>query len=127
MIDASNPRILFLMDGLGAACSCFLLGVILNGHPDFFGVPPDVVTLLSLFAAALSVSAFLCYCFSKKNVRWLLTVMGIGNLVYCLVTIVMLAQAPEKIKWPGVFYFSGELSLLVILVSAEWRAGRAAG
>ena len=118
----SNPKRLFLIDSLGAVLTAFMLGVVLVQFEQVFGMPRRVLYVLSLAACGFAAYSFLCYLFAGKNWRPFLTVIAIANLLYCFVTLGLVAYLWEQLTALGVAYFLGEIVVIVILVAIELKA-----
>ncbi|MBL7708986.1 MAG: hypothetical protein JNJ86_07920 [Chitinophagaceae bacterium] len=119
---ALNPRKLFLVDSAGALLTAFLTGVILVMFRDFFGMPKRVLIVLSLTALLFAVYSLSCYFFSGGHWRICLRVIAIANLLYCCATAGLVIFFYSSLSIFGVLYFVGEILLVGILVSIEWRS-----
>ncbi len=119
---ALNPRKLFLVDSAGALLTAFLTGVILVMFRDFFGMPKRVLIILSLTALLFAVYSLSCYFFSGRHWRICLRVIAIANLLYCCATAGLVIFFYSSLSIFGVLYFVGEILLVGILVSIEWRS-----
>lgn len=118
---ASNPRKLFLFDFSGAFLTAFLTGVILVMFRDFFGMPKRVLIILSLTALLFAVYSLGCYFFSGRHWRICLQIIAFANLLYCCATAGLVIFFYSSLSIFGVLYFVGEILLVGILVSIEWR------
>lgn len=119
---ALNPRKLFLVDSAGALLTAFLTGVILVMFRDFFGMPKWALIILSLTALLFAVYSLSCYFFSGRHWRICLQIIAIANLLYCCATAGLVIFFYSILSIFGVLYFVGEILLIGILVSIEWRA-----
>lgn len=119
---ALNPRKLFLVDSAGALLTAFLTGVILVMFRDFFGMPKWVLIILSLTALLFAVYSLSCYFFSGRHWRICLQIIAIANLLYCCATAGLVIFFYSSLSIFGVLYFVGEILLIGIIVSIEWRA-----
>ena len=54
------PKVLFLVDGLGALLSAFLLGFVLVRLERVFGIPPDALYLLATVPCLFALYDFYC-------------------------------------------------------------------
>lgn len=118
---ALKPRKLFLIDGFGALLSAFLLGVILVRFEGFFGMPANVLYVLSLMACVFAVYDFICYLRITKNWRPFLKAIAIANLIYCLISIGLIFHHFQKLTAYGILYFLFELAILFILIYIELK------
>ena len=117
-----NPRKLFLLDFAGALLTAFLTGFILVIFRDFFGMPKWVLIILSLTALLFAVYSLGCYFLAGRHWRICLQIIAIANLLYCCATAGLVIFFYSGLSIFGVLYFVGEILLMGILVSIEWRA-----
>lgn len=110
---------IFLIDSLGALLSAFLLGVILVKFEIAFGIPLDVLYCLTIFASVLSIFSFFNYLFAHKNSKICLKIVGLVNILYSWITMIIVLYFYEKITGLGLLYFLIEISIIVILAKIE--------
>lgn len=116
-----EPENLFLLDALGATISAFFLGVILTSFEPLFGMPVSVLYILASVACLLAVYSFTCFFHQPENRRLFLRIIAIANLLYCCLTLVLVIYFYEALTVFGVAYFIGEMLLILLLVSLEFR------
>lgn len=85
-----KQKTLFLIDSIGALLTAFFLYVIMQQFNSYIGMPKTVLTLLSIVAICFCINSLLCLILLKRNHGSSIRVIGIANLLYCLVTIGML-------------------------------------
>lgn len=56
-----KPRTLFLLDGLGAALTTFSLFFVLRHYYDYFGMPANILTYLSVIGLVYCAYSMSCY------------------------------------------------------------------
>ena len=118
---SANPRRIFLIDGAGAVLTAFLLCVVLASFQSFFGMPAQVLYVLGAVAAVFAVYSFSCYCWLKRSHRSFLAAIIIANLLYALVSLgLVIYYFPQLSSW-GLLYFAGEIIVILVLVSIEYR------
>ncbi|MEM7571709.1 MAG: hypothetical protein AAF433_02360 [Bacteroidota bacterium] len=118
------PRTFFLVDGLGALISAFLLGVVLVKWEHLFGMPVVTLYYLALAAGAFMVYSLSCYLFFPKNWRPLLRLIALVNLSYCALTLSLLFyHQPQLTVW-GNAYFILEIILVATLAFLELRVAK---
>jgi len=120
-INASHPHRFFLLDGLGALLSALMLGVVLVHFESVFGAPVATLRLLALIALVFAAYDFTCYFLSLKPWPVLLRGIALGNLLYCALTLLLMALHRNQLTMLGYAYFLAELLVIVILAVAEWR------
>tara|TARA_R110002049_G_scaffold180808_1_gene347817 strand:+ start:245 stop:649 length:405 start_codon:yes stop_codon:yes gene_type:complete len=116
----SNPRKLFLIDGLGAILTAFMLGVVFVNNQEHIGMPRNVLIILSLLACVFLVYSFTCYIKSFKNWRVLLRIIAFANLGYCCITMALLYVNFQSLTLLGLIYFIAEIIIIVGLVYMEF-------
>jgi hypothetical protein len=112
-------RTLFLLDGLGALLSAFLLGAVLPRFALALGVLAPTLRLLMGVALLLVVWSLGHACWAPRPAR--LRVTACANVAYCALTIALLsAQRGTLTAW-GWAYFSAEMAVILSLAWVEWR------
>ena len=86
----SNPKKVFLLDGLGALLSTLFLFVIVSFFEQEFGLPDKAIYLLLTLALAFSAYSLFCCYFKRKQWKLLLRTILIANLLYISLTIITL-------------------------------------
>ena len=116
----SNPRILFLIDGIGALLSAFFLGFVLTRFERVFGMPEKALYFLALFPILFAIYDFIVY-FIKSN-NWILSIqiIAFANLIYSLISILLIYQYFQQLTVLGVIYFLLELLIISTLVIIEY-------
>lgn len=117
-----KPRFLFLIDGIGAFATAFLLYVVLRTFNVYIGMPPHVLMNLSVIAIIFSIYSFSCFLFLKNRWKMFLIVIGIANLFYCFLTGLLVFHYYPLLTALGVVYFSGEMLIILALVYLELKA-----
>jgi len=115
----ANPRRIFLIDGLGAALTTLLLCVVLPSFQKFFGMPVRVLYLLGAVAAVFAVYSFSCFCWLKRRHRSFLAAIIIANLLYCLVSLLLVIYFFQQLTIWGLLYFAGEIIVILALAALE--------
>jgi phosphatidylglycerophosphate synthase len=116
-----NPRKLFLIDSLGALLSAVMLGFILPRFEEMFGAPPNVLWCLSFIACVFSIYSFACFLYKKGNWRPYMKLLGIINLMYCVITIGLIIYLYPKLTTLGLMYFVVEIIVIAGLAGLELR------
>lgn len=117
----NNPKTIFIVDGFGALLTAFLLFGVLRPFDVLFGMPKDILVLLSLIALAFAIYSFSCYFFLKANWKPFLIVISIANFLYCCLTLGLVYYLYSELTGLGVAYFLVEVVVLMALVMLEWR------
>lgn len=116
-----NPRILFLVDGLGALTTAFFLFVILKTYNDYFGMPQLILNYLSIIAVLLSIYSMSCFFLLKSRWQIFLRIIGIANLLYSALTLSLLIYFYSILTILGITYFLLEILIICGLVYLELK------
>ena len=117
----SNPKLVFLLDCLGALLSAFLLGVALPSFQPIFGMPHNVLYGLAAVASLFAIYSFWNYRWFKENWRPYLRGIAIVNLVYCGLTAALVIYFRQELtKW-GLLYFLQEMVVIIVVVMLEFK------
>jgi len=119
-----NPKKLFLIDGLGAILSAFLLGVVLVKFETIFGIPSSTLYLLATIPIFFATYDF--YCYKKRHQKTGLSLKGIAllNLLYCCVSLGLVFYHFDTITNLGWVYILIEITIVLLLAVIEFRVGR---
>lgn len=117
----AKPKILFLIDSLGALLTAFFLFVVLRDFNEYFGMPITILTYLSIIAVCFSIYSIACYFFLNENWTLFIRVIGISNLLYSVLTMGLLLIYFPMLSIGGVMYFSVETIIICGLVYIELK------
>ncbi|MFH6996408.1 hypothetical protein ACHRVZ_00670 [Flavobacterium sp. FlaQc-57] len=110
---------IFLIDSVGALLSAFLLGIVLVRFQTAFGMPRDVLYFLAIFACVLAVYSCLCCLFVKENWKICLKIIGLANIFYSFITLILVLYFYKEITNLGLLYFLAEIAIIVVLAKIE--------
>jgi hypothetical protein len=118
---ANAPRMLFGVDALGAILTTLSLFFILRHFYDYFGMPTNILTYLSIIGLVYCAYSTSC-CFLLKN-NWTpyLRIIGISNFLYCILTMALLYAYYNSLTRIGLAYFLAEIFIIMLLVYIELR------
>lgn len=114
-----KPKIVFLIDGLGAFLTVVFLNTILRTFNEYFGMPLKTLTLLSIIALTFAIYSLSCFVFSDDKSQNLLRPIIVANLTYCILTIGLVIYFYSKLTTLGISYFVGEILILSALIHIE--------
>lgn len=117
----TNPKKLFLIDGIGALVSSFFLGVVLVCLEHKIGMPIAILYTLAILPIFFVIYSFSCYFFLKHCWKPFLKGIAILNLLYCFLTIGILFFFDHNLTFLGWSYFIVELIILGILITIEFK------
>lgn len=124
----TNPKIIFLIDGIGAvvtSLSLFGIGFLLQ---EYFGMPQNVLYILASVVVFYAIYSFSCYFFlfdklgkALKNWQSFLKVIIVANSLYCVVMPFLLFEFYQNLTTLGFFYFIFEIMIILTLVVFELK------
>lgn len=115
-----KPRTLFLVDGLGAALTTFSLYFVLRPYFDYFGMPTNILKYVSIIGLIFCSYSMSCFFLLKDNWSPFLRIIGIGNLLYCILTMTLLYAYFLSLTLLGLTYFIVEILIIVLLIYIEY-------
>ena len=116
-----NSKALFLIDGLGALLSAFLLGVVLVKLENIFGIPTKVLYILASLPCVFALYDLYAYLIVKKNQKYFLITIAVMNLSYCFISIGLAYQHYQQITVFGWIYILLEIIILIVLIIIEFQ------
>lgn len=114
-----KPRILFLVDGLGAVLTTFSLFFVLRPYYDYFGMPTNILTYLSVIGLVYYAYSISCFFLIKNDWTPYLRIIGISNFLYCILTMSLLYSYYPSLTQLALTYFLAEILIIVTLVYIE--------
>lgn len=120
----SNPKQLFLLDGLGAILSAFLLGVVLVRLERLFGIPASTLYFLAAFPVIFAMYDLFCYHQEKNRLGPFLQGISVINLLYCCVSIGFAFYHSGTITGLGWSYILIEIFIVVNLAILEFKVAK---
>lgn len=119
-----NPKSLFIIDGLGALLSSFLLGVLLVHWQPIFGIPTATLYFLAAIPVGFAVFDAFAFCMAQENTTRLLRIIASLNLTYCLLSLALATQHATSITLWGWAYLGGEIMVVLVLAFLELRVAK---
>lgn len=113
-------RNIFLIDGFGALISTVLL-YVLSLYEKWFGMPANVCNWLMVITTIFTINSFISYCINLTKWEKLLKIVAIGNIFYCLITVLLLHINFKSLTKLGIAYFIGEIIIIISLSIYELR------
>lgn len=118
---AQKPRILFLVDGIGALLTAFFTVVIWINFDQYVGMPKTALSILSTMAVFLCIYSTICFCLLKENWNSFIRIICIANLLYCFLTIGLIIVNLTTLTIFGLSYFLAEITIVIVLVYIEFH------
>lgn len=116
-----KPKTIFLVDGLGAFATASILFLVQWRFQEYFGMPREVLSLLSMIAFIFAVYSISCFLFLNKNWRIFLKAIITANLLYCCLTTGLVIFYYSTLAILGLTYFLAEIAVIVGLVYIEFQ------
>ncbi len=116
-----KPKTIFLIDGLGAILSAFLLGVVLIHYQELIGMPEKVLYFLAFIPCLFIIYSFSCFFFLRDNWRSYLKYIALANFLYCILSIAMMMVHRDSLTTLGYTYFVIEIIVVLIVVGVEYQ------
>ena len=116
-----QPPKLFLVDSLGALLSALLLGLVLTQFEKTFGMPQQVLYVLSVIPCVFAVYSFLCFLSKTIHWRFFMKIISTANLLYCCLTLGLMIYFYQQLTVLGLLYFVLELIIIINLAYIEWK------
>lgn len=123
-ILAEKQKTIFLIDSLGAILTSFFLFVIMRQFNEYFGMPETILTSLSILAICFSIYSMACFLFLKGSPTPFIRIIGIANLLYCSLTILLLIKHFALLTIIGTIYFLIEIVIILGLSYIELHVAR---
>ena len=120
----SNPKNVFLLDGIGAVVSAIFLGIFLVQLQPYIGMPTSILQTLGVMAFCYAIYSLCCYFFLNKTWSPFLKIIAAANLMHCLITIYLIFNHFESLTALGIFYFVVEIIIVVAIALFELKVAR---
>jgi len=114
-----NPKRLFVIDGIGAVLSAFLLGIVLVRLESIFGIPSSALFVLAIIPIFFLLFDVISYYSKAEKTSSLLKVIAVLNTLYCIFSIAMAINHMDSITWLGWVYLILEIIVVLSLVMIE--------
>lgn len=115
-----NSKNIFLLDGIGAAFSTLLTGLLLPFFSDWLGLSKQTLSILALFPLAYGIYSFNIYFFANKTKPWMLLGIVIANLIYCLISAALLISSDSITIW-GQALLTMEILVILGVIMIELK------
>ena len=115
-----NPRKVILIDAFGAMLSAFIFGVLGFRFQSLFGISQSALYILAAFPCSFFL--FDLFCYLKHTGRYVGTgmrVIGIANLTYCCLSVIMLIYHWASLTAYALVYMTLELFIVSALALLE--------
>ena len=117
------PKKLFIVDGIGALLTTFLLSVILTKFESFFGIPSSTLYLMAVFPVVYFIFDLYAYNASSEYTGRNLKMIAIMNLLYCCISFGFCIYHMQEVTIWGWLYVLGEIAIIIFLSIFEISVG----
>jgi hypothetical protein len=118
----SRPRLLFLIDGLGALLTALMIGGVQVQWAAYIGLPLSVLYLLAGLALVFCAYSLTCHFLLGRRWRPFLLAIMIANTSYCLLTLSLMIYHADSVTLLGWVYYLVEIVIVGVLVWLEKTA-----
>lgn len=113
------PRTTFLLDGLGGIVTAIMLCLVLRRFHHAIGLSPGVLVTLGLFGVVYGAYSLGCFRLVKKRWGRALAVIIGANILYCVVSALVVVAYRGAMTTLGISYFVAEIAVIAALVGLE--------
>ena len=117
----SNPKRLFIIDGLGALFSAFMLGIVLVRHQSLFGIPISVLYILASLPIVFAFLDLTFYIFGQKQLGRFLIIIALINIFYCFISLGFAFYHYNSLTTLGWAYILIEILIVLTLANIEFK------
>lgn len=117
----NKPQLLFVIDGLGALLSAFLLGVVLVRFEGLLGIPTTTLYALAVLPIFFAIYDGYCYTNSKNNIGQSLKIIATMNVLYCCLSVACIFYHQETISIYAELYIFIEILIVLALAFVEYK------
>ncbi|MBK6621861.1 MAG: hypothetical protein IPG32_13700 [Saprospirales bacterium] len=116
-----KPKILFLVDSIGALLTALLLSTVLRTFDEYFGMPQTILAYLSIIPVIFCLYSISCFFLLTDTWKPFLRAISIANLIYCCLTMGLVIYYFQSLTILGVTYFVVEVAIVCALVFIELK------
>jgi len=117
----TNPRKLFLIDGIGALLTASNWGFWLVYFQSYFGFPKHILYAFAMVAACYAIYSFACFFIKKENWSPYIRLIAIANLLFVIISFIVAFYFKSDLKPLAWGYIILEGILVAILFRIEMK------
>ncbi|MFY7899977.1 MAG: hypothetical protein ACOVNY_07315 [Chitinophagaceae bacterium] len=117
----TKPKNLFLFDAVGALLSTSSILIVHMFFAAYLGISKTTLLYLAVAIAPLFLYSTICYLFITSITKMHVYIIGIANLMYCIVTALLVLFFLQTINIIGIAYFLVEIMIIFLVVYIEFR------
>ena len=122
-LGLTDPRRLFVIDGIGALVSVVMLGVVLVRYQHLVGIPTTTLYVLAALPILFALYDVYSYRSSERAGHHLQTIATI-NILYCCLSVGLAWWHYDTVTSWGWAYIIVEVLVVLALAVQERRVGR---
>lgn len=115
----ANPRTIFLIDAAGAIVSALSLYALILPFNNYFGVPDQIIWILGGVSLLFFGFSLGCFLSPGKNNSTKLKIIISANILYGVLTAVLISLNRAEVTGLGIAYFIAEYTVILALVTLE--------
>lgn len=119
-----TPQRLFLIDGLGALISAFLLGFVLTKLRGLLGIPINLLYFLTTFPTLFFFFDLYSYYKTSLKQKKLLKLIACANLFYCFLSLFTISNNFKTVTIYGASYILIEILIIIFLSLIELKVSK---
>lgn len=123
----NKPKLLLLIDSIGALLTALGLFFIIRPWNDYFGMPEKVLVYLAAIALCYSMYSAACFVWVKRGFPAFIRFIGIANILYCVLTAGLVITYSAQLTNLGKAYLLIEILLIRVLSYVEVQVAKSIG
>jgi hypothetical protein len=120
-----NPKLVFLLDALGALLTSTLIGGLLVAYQSYIGLSFTWLYILASIAALLTIYSSACAALIKRKWKPFLLIIISANSLYTCLTATLIIVNYKEFTALGLTYFIGEIFVLLGVIWIEIKTLKA--
>ena len=110
-----HPKQIFIIDGLGALLSAFMLGIVLVQLEPYFGIPVSTLYFLAFLPCVFALYDLICYRSEFSNIGFFIRIIAFSNLTYCFLSLGLAFYHSSLLTSLGWTYIVLEVIIILII------------
>lgn len=114
-----HPKKIFLIDGIAALLSAFLLGFVFVKFERIFGIPAKALYFLATMPVIFAIFDLFCYTKNNAALGRFMVIIAVLNLIYCCTSTVVAFYHFNTITIFGWSYLLIEILIIILFSIVE--------
>lgn len=120
-----HPKLVFLLDALGALLTSTLIGGLLVAYQPYIGLSFNWLYILASIAAVLTIYSSSCAVLIQRKWKPFLLIIISANILYACLTATLIIVHYKEFTPLGLAYFIGEIFVLLGVIWIEIKTLKA--